>query len=418
MEQQEQGQQQTTELHRAAADLVRWMDSLRGRLQGGSEHELVMRVALKIKHMEFLCGKLSEISDEFKEPAKDRRSLAAGEERLRAERCKLQLVERGQLKEGGRLEALSDKGRKELERLITATREETAKILEKLVLDLGLSTIESPNKALTARENNEARVAEMESHLRNSNDRVKRLEGELAEARTQSSKVPQLETELRNQKELVTRASDERGRTVWRRRGTRSKKLGDELGCGKADLRNKEAELRGKEHEIQQLQGSSATMQSQMKKREQENQGGDSGSSSKRRMAGQKRRAYDDAEEDVDLGDAEGDVGLGEPGQGRDPASQRGTPVIVPDTPLTLGQVLTRLVETSSEEVAGWNLELFLREDPGDEWYCFEQLVRDGHGYVGVELADDGSAGCTRRKVSPAFRCGVRSPMRVPHATP
>ncbi|RYP69265.1 hypothetical protein DL770_008275 [Monosporascus sp. CRB-9-2] len=252
-----------------------------GRIQRDGEHELAKRAALKIKHMEFLCGKLSGISDEFKELAKDRRSHAAEEERLRAERCKLQLVEREQLKEGGRLEALSDKGRKELERLITATREETTK-LEKLVSDLSLSTNEWLNKALTARENNEARVAELETHLRNANDRVKRLEGELAKAKTQSSKVPQLEIELTNQRELVARAGEERGRagellpdSQKSLRGlvdkgknvdeirssleaarNEIKKLDDELGPGKADLRNREAELRDKAQEIRQLQAS------------------------------------------------------------------------------------------------------------------------------------------------------------------
>ncbi|RYP04809.1 hypothetical protein DL764_004225 [Monosporascus ibericus] len=186
--------------------------------------------------MEFLCGKLSGISDEFKELAKDWRSLAAEEERLWAERCKLQSVEREQLKEGGRLEALSDEGRKELERLITATQEEMAKIVpgggvaktaeeqqarsdaqfEKLASDLSLFTNESLNKALTSRENNEARVAELDSRLRTSNDRAKRLEGELAEARTNSSKVPQPETELRDKDGLVTRAGEERDRASKR----------------------------------------------------------------------------------------------------------------------------------------------------------------------------------------------------------
>ncbi|RYP58278.1 hypothetical protein DL769_009039 [Monosporascus sp. CRB-8-3] len=447
MEQQEQGQRQTTELHHAAIGLVQSVDSLRGRLEGNGEHELAKRVALKIKHMEFLCGKLSGISDEFKELAKDRRSLAVEEERLMAERRKLQSMEKAQLEEGGRLETLSDETRKELERLITATREETAKMaedqharsgaqLENMASGLSFPTNESLNKALTARENNEARVAELESDLRNSNGRVKRLEEELAEARTQSSRVPQLETELRNQRELVAQAADERdlagkrlvaeianctglllslgdqgellpdsqkslrglvdkGKNMDEIRDSLEaardeiKNLGNEIDSGKAELRNKEADLRGKEEEIQQLQGSLATMQSQMNKMEQESQGGASGSSSKRRMAGRKRRAFGDAE-DVDpetrkaMWDWEDRV--------KDVARflYGVHPVIVPDTPLTLGQVLARLVETSFEEVPGWNLELFVREDPGDEWYCFEQLVRDGHQYVEAELADDG----------------------------
>ncbi|RYP21726.1 hypothetical protein DL765_002082 [Monosporascus sp. GIB2] len=442
MEQQEQAQREITELHRAAAGLVHSMDWLRGRLERDGEDGLAKRATLKIDRMEFLCAKLSGISDEFEELAKDRRSLAAEEERLRAGRCELRRVERAQLKEGGRLEALSDETRKELERLITDTRGETAKMaeeqLEKLVSGLSLSENELVNKALTARGDNEARVAELGSDLRDANDRVKRPEEELAEARAQSSKVPQLETELRHQKELVTRADDERNRAGKRLiaeitnciglplslgdrgellpdsqkslrelvdKGKNAEEirdsleaarneienLGDDIDSGKADLQNKEAELRGKEEEIRQLRESLATMQSQMNRMGQEGRWGDSGSSSKRRMAGRKRRAYDDAE-DVDqetrkaMWDWESRV--------KDAARllYEVHPVIVPDTPLTLGRVLTRLVEASFEEVASWNLELFVREDPGDKWYCFDQLVRDGHEYVEVEFADDG--GC------------------------
>ncbi|RYO88598.1 hypothetical protein DL763_005942 [Monosporascus cannonballus] len=432
MEQQEQGQRQITELHRAATGLVHSMDWLRGRLERDGEHELAKRATLKIDRMEFLCVKLSGISDEFEELAKDRRSLSAEEERLRAERCELQQVERAQLKEGGRLEALSDETRKELERLVTATRKETVKMageqlarsdvqLEKLVSGLSLSTNELVDKALTARGDNEARVAELESDLRNANDRVKRLEEELAEARAQLSKVPQLETELRHQKELVTRAGDERNRAdKWLiaeianctglplslgnqgllldsqkslrelvDKGKNTEEIRNGLKAARNEIDSGKTDLRGKEEEIQQLQESLATMQSRMNRMEQEGQRGDSGSSSKRRMAGRKRRAYDDAE-DVDRETRKAMWNWESRVKDAARLLYEVHPVIVPDTPLTLEQVLTRLVETSFEEVASWNLELFVRDDPGNKWYCFDQLVRDGHEYVEVEIADDG----------------------------